>query len=128
MSELGEYLKELRTEKKLSYRDVEALSGVSAAYVLQIEQGKRKTPGGPILKKLAAVYQVPASEVLRAAGYMDEASPGLSEEEEVDMAFTYVMNDRRYSSGTRIKGKLDTDVKRFIVEMYEKATGKKLLP
>jgi hypothetical protein len=49
-------------------------------------------------------------------------------DEEVEMAFTYVMNDPRYKSGTRIKGGLTTDVKRFIVEMYEKATGKKLLP
>jgi len=39
-----------------------------------------------------------------------------------------VMNDPRYKSGTRIKGGLNTEVKRFIVEMYEKATGKKLLP
>jgi transcriptional regulator with XRE-family HTH domain len=128
MSELGDYLRQLRTEKRLSFRDVEQLSGVSAAYILQIEQGKRKAPGGNILKKLAEVYQVPARDVLRAAGYMDDISPGLSEEEEVEMAFAYVMNDRRYSSGTRLKGKLDTEVKRFVVEMYEKATGKKLLP
>lgn len=51
-----------------------------------------------------------------------------SEDDEVEMAFTYVMNDPRYKSGTRIKGGLNVEVKRFIVEMYEKATGKKLLP
>jgi len=41
-----------------------------------------------------------------------------------NIAFRYVMNDPRYKSGTRITGGITSDVKRFIVEMYEKATGK----
>jgi hypothetical protein len=44
------------------------------------------------------------------------------------MAYRYVMNDPRYKSGTRIKGGLTTEVKRFIVAMYENATATKLLP
>ena len=58
---------------------------------------------------------------------MDEAVPGITEDEEVDMAFRFVMDDPRYKSGTRLQGELSLEVKRFIVEMYEKATGKKLL-
>jgi hypothetical protein len=71
---------------------------------------------------------VPVRDLLKAAGYLKEEDVSLSENDEVEMAFKYVMNDPRYKSGTRIKGGLTTDVKRFIVEMYEKATGKKLLP
>ena len=71
-----------------------------------------------------AIY--PIGKLRRHMGIDEEIS--LSEEDEVDMAFKYVMNDPRYKSGTRIKGGLNTEVKRFIVEMYEKATGKKLLP
>jgi len=52
----------------------------------------------------------------------------LSEEEEVERAFNYVISDPRYQSGTRVTGPITTEVKRFVVEMYEKATGKKLLP
>jgi hypothetical protein len=80
------------------------------------------------LKRLAPVYSVPVRDILKAAGYLDEVAMNLSEVEEVEMAFRYVMNDPRYKSGTRVKGELTTEVKRFIVEMYEKATGKKLLP
>ncbi len=124
----GEYLRTLRLEKKLSLREVEKLSGVSNSYLGLIERGQRPIPGADILKKLAPIYDVPVRDLLNAAGYLKEEKYSLSEEEEVEMAFRYVMNDPRYKSGTRIRGGLTTDVKRFVVEMYEKATGKKLLP
>jgi len=124
----GEYLRALRVEKRLSLREVEHLSGVSNSYIGLIERGQRPIPGADILKKLAPVYDVPVRDLLNAAGYLKDEEISLSEEDEVDMAFRYVMNDPRYKSGTRIKGGITTEVKRFIVEMYEKATGKKLLP
>jgi transcriptional regulator with XRE-family HTH domain len=124
----GEYLRTLRLEKRYSLREVEELSGVSNSYLGLIERGQRPIPGADILKKLAPVFDVPIRDMLEAAGYLKAEDISLSEEDEVDMAFKYVMNDPRYKSGTRIKGGINTEVKRFIVEMYEKATGKKLLP
>ena len=124
----GEYLRTLRLEKRYSLREVEELSGVSNSYLGLIERGQRPIPGADILKKLAPVFDVPVRDLLAAAGYLNEEDSSLSEDDEVDMAFRFVMNDPRYKSGTRIKGGLNTEVKRFIVEMYEKATGKKLLP
>lgn len=128
MENFGEYMKNLRLEQRLSLRDVAARTGVSVSYLTQIEHGRKRSPGPDILKKLAPVYNVPARELLKSAGYLEEVKPVLTDEEEVEMAFRYVMNDPRYQSGARIKGDLTLDVKRFIVEMYEKATGKKLLP
>ncbi|MBM3301377.1 MAG: helix-turn-helix domain-containing protein [Deltaproteobacteria bacterium] len=124
----GEYLRTLRLEKRYSLREVEEKSGVSNSYLGLIERGQRPIPGADILKKLAPVYDVPVRDLLAAAGYLTQEDISLSEAEEIEMAFKYVMNDPRYKSGTRIKGGLNTEVKRFIVEMYEKATGKKLLP
>jgi transcriptional regulator with XRE-family HTH domain len=124
----GEYLRSLRVEKRLSLREVEEKSGVSNSYLGLIERGQRPVPGADILKKLAPVYDVPVRDLLKAAGYLKDEGISLSEADEVEMAFNYVMNDPRYKSGTRIKGGLTIEVKRFIVEMYEKATGKKLLP
>ena len=124
----GEYLRTLRLEKRYSLREVEELSGVSNSYLGLIERGQRPIPGADILKKLAPVFDVPVRDLLAAAGYLNEEDTSLSEDDEIDMAFRFVMNDPRYKSGTRIKGGLNTEVKRFIVEMYEKATGKKLLP
>ena len=124
----GEYLRTLRLEKRYSLREVEQMSGVSNSYLGLIERGQRPIPGADILKKLAPVFDVPIRDMLAAGGYLKVEDITLSEEDEVDMAFQYVMNDPRYKSGTRIKGGLNTEVKRFVVEMYEKATGKKLLP
>jgi len=124
----GEYLRTLRLEKRYSLREVEELSGVSNSYLGLIERGQRPIPGADILKKLAPVFDVPVRDLLATAGYLKEEDISLSEDDEVEMAFRYVMNDPRYKSGTRIKGGINTEVKRFIVEMYEKATGKKLLP
>jgi len=124
----GEYLRTLRLEQKLSLREAEKLSGVSNSYLGLIERGQRPIPGADILKKLAPIYDVPVRDMMKAAGYLKDEDVSLSEEDEVDMAFKFVMNDPRYKSGTRIRGGLTVEVKRFIVEMYEKATGKKLLP
>lgn len=129
MDNFGEYLRRLRNEQRLSLRELESKSGVSCSYLVQIETGKKPPPQAEILKKLAPVLNVPVKDLLKAAGYLDESTPaGLSEEQEVDMAFRYVMSDPRYQSGTRLQGELTTEVKRFVVEMYEKATGKTLLP
>ena len=124
----GSYIRRLRVAQKLSLREAEKESGVSNAYIGMIERGERPTPGAEILKKLAPVYDVPVRDLLSAAGYLSSDRATLDEEEEVELAFNYVMSDPRYKSGARVKGALTTDVKRFIVEMYEKATGKKLLP
>jgi hypothetical protein len=46
----------------------------------------------------------------------------------VEKAFEHVSTDPKFRQGTRLKGAhLSVDAKRFIVEMYEKMTGRKLL-
>jgi transcriptional regulator with XRE-family HTH domain len=126
--EFGKYVRSLRQERGISLRYVGEKASISSSYLAQIEKGRRRPPGPEILKRLAPVYDVPLRDLMRAAGYLEEARPDLGEEEEVELAFRYVMSDPRYKSGTRVKGELTTDIKRFIVEIYEKATGKKLLP
>jgi transcriptional regulator with XRE-family HTH domain len=130
MSDFGDYLRSLREQQRLSLRDVAAKTGVSISYITMIEHSKRKPPGPDVLKKLALSYNVPVKDLMKAAGYLDdlqEVKSVLSVETEVEMAFNFVMSDPRYHSGTRLSGPMTTDVKRFIVEMYEKSTGKKLL-
>ncbi|MDV2988779.1 helix-turn-helix transcriptional regulator [Dehalogenimonas sp. THU2] len=129
MPDFGTYVRQLRKKQGLSLRTVSQQTGISYSYLSQIEQGRRNPPGPDLMKRLASVYQVTQKDLLRAAGYLEENNePTLSDEQEVEMAFNYVMNDPRYKSGTRMNGKLTPEVKRFVVEMYEKATGKKLLP
>ena len=129
MSDFGDYLRSLREGQKMSLREAAAKTGVSVSYITQIENGRRKAPGPEVLKKLAPAYNVPVRDLLKAAGYLDdikEIKP-VSDEEEVDRAFRYAISDPRFQSGTRVTGPITTDVKRFVIEMYEKAFGRKLL-
>ena len=57
----GEFIKELRIDRKLTLRDVEKKAKISNAYLSQVERGERGTPTMKILVKLAKVYGVPVS-------------------------------------------------------------------
>ncbi len=128
-STFGDYMRSLRERQKLSLREVAAKTGVSVSLITQIENGRRNAPGPDVLKRLAPAYNVQVKDLAKAAGYLDDIEPSkqVSEEEEVDRAYRYAISDRQFKFGTRITGPVTLDVKRFIVEIYEKATGKKLL-
>jgi transcriptional regulator with XRE-family HTH domain len=121
---IGELLRTLRRRASLSLRDVaEQTDGaISNAYLSQIERGHRSAPNPRILARLAKLYGVSAEELLERAGYT--SAPAVSD---VDIAFEQVLVDRSFRFGTRFPGELNEDAKRMFIELYEKATGKKLL-
>jgi hypothetical protein len=63
------------------------------------------------------------------AGYLDEPEVRMSDQERIEWAFKCVISDPDYKFGTSLTspGDLSLEAKRFIVEVYEKATGRKLL-
>ena len=127
-SNFGYFLKSLRDRQRMSLRDVERESGVSNAYIAQLEKGDRPAPSPDILKKLARAYNVTVRELLLRAGYLDEPEVSATEEERIEAAFQYVLTDPDYKLGTRIRGEdLDTKGKRGVVITYETLTGKKIL-
>ena len=127
-SNFGYFLKSLRDRQRMSLRDVERESGVSNAYIAQMEKGDRPAPSPDILKKLARAYNVTVRELLLRAGYLDEPEVSATEEERIEAAFQYVLTDPDYKLGTRIRGEdLDTKGKRGVVITYETLTGKKIL-
>lgn len=69
MANYGNYLKSLRLKHGLTLRDVEAKTGVSNAYISQLETGKVKQPSPSNLYKLADLYQVTYEELMEKAGY-----------------------------------------------------------
>lgn len=128
MPVFGEYLKLLREKQRMSLRYVERRTGVSNAYLGQIEQGKRPPPHPNILKKLAPIYDVPIYELMRVAGYLGDAQNQCGEVNQLQWAIDAIQKDPEYDFGTRLDVEgLTPDVMRFIVYMYEKTTGKKLL-
>ena len=67
-------------------------------------------------------------EFLKKAGYLDEGvNEGETYEEKIDRLFQYVTNKPGYKYGHRIKGVVTPEIKKFVIEMYEKASGETLL-
>jgi transcriptional regulator with XRE-family HTH domain len=63
----GEYLKQLRDDRKMTLRDVEEKAKISNAYLSQVENGQRSIPTMRILSRLAQAYGVPASHLAEKA-------------------------------------------------------------
>jgi transcriptional regulator with XRE-family HTH domain len=129
---LGEYLRHIRESRNFSLRQAAKDAGISSAYLSQIEggkRGKRKTgeehygPHPQILKRLAEVYHVPASELMQRAGYIEGKGEerGFSESREIERIFDFVIRDPIFRESLT-----DLD-KRAIVNRYEGITGKRLI-
>ena len=121
---VGPLLRRLRGD--LSLRDVTARTGVSSSYLSQIERGDR-LPGSNVARKLADLYNVDAGELMRRAGRDSRVDPFSDEAMEVERAYQFVLADPAFRVGTRPDGPMSLSAKRFIVEMYERFTGKRLL-
>lgn len=70
--EFGNYIRNIRKEKKLTIRQVELYSGVSNSYLSLLENGKRDIPSPDILKKLARVYKISYTNLMNKAGYIED--------------------------------------------------------
>lgn len=123
--EIGPLLRRLRG--RLTLREVETQTGISNPYLSQLERGDRR-PGPRVLRRLAAFYGVAVHDLLKRAGHLDSAeTTEIDDATEVERAYQYLLTDPRFRFGTRPRGILDLEAKRFIVEMYERLTGKRLL-
>jgi transcriptional regulator with XRE-family HTH domain len=130
METFGDYLKRLRLEKRLTLMEVREHSGISIAYLSQVEQGKRPPPHPNFLRKLASIYEVPLQEILERAGFLKEEKPQVfSEADELEWAFQAILRDP--SIGPFIdKGRarfMPMKAKIAFVKNYEKMSGRKLL-
>jgi SOS regulatory protein LexA len=66
----GAFLKQLRKNQNLTIRQLEKQSGVSNAYLSQIENGKRGLPTPEILKKIHVPLGVGYDDLMEKAGYI----------------------------------------------------------
>jgi len=123
----GDFLKQLREKKGASLRDVQKATDIPIAYLSQLETGARKKiPVPDRLKALANFYNVTIQELLAKAGYYEDEEIEETYEQKINKMFLHIATDPDFSYGTRLKGKLDLETKRFIIEMYEKLTDKKI--
>lgn len=72
MTELGDYVKMIRTGKEFSMRKLSEMSGISHTEIKRIEDGTRKQPSPQVLRAIAAALNTPYEDLMAAAGYIDE--------------------------------------------------------
>ncbi len=71
---LGEELRQVRALHRLTLRQVEEVTGISNAYLSQLETGKIAQPSPNYLYKLAEVYRLPYDLLMEKAGYIARLS------------------------------------------------------
>ncbi|WP_180287064.1 helix-turn-helix domain-containing protein [Paenibacillus sp. LK1] len=74
-NQLGNLLKELRTQKKWSLRKAAEVSGVSHTYINNLEKGIAANVSPEQIKKLANAYGHSYNVLMILAGYKDETEP-----------------------------------------------------
>lgn len=79
--EFGDYLRSLRKRKNLSIKELQELSGVSDAYISQIENGKKPIPSPRTLEKLHKYLDISLEDLLEKAGYI----PTIERQTSVDL-------------------------------------------
>lgn len=114
METLGKTLKSTRENVSLTLREVEISTGISNAYLSQLENDKIKKPSANVLYKLANVYKINLNVLLTAAGIIEknqsaEEKPQSTLEKEI--AF--------------YKDKLSTDEEKEIVNFIKFLKSKK---
>ena len=123
---ISRLLKSLRGRKTL--RQVEADTGISNTYLCKLELGLKR-PGTKTLSKLSAYYGVPMSDLLEAAGIADGTvlvrEPGSIMD--VQRGYGFVIADPALRGYAAPPEEPPIDVQRFVVQMYQHYTGKKLL-
>jgi transcriptional regulator with XRE-family HTH domain len=82
---LGKKLKEAREHLPMTLRQVEDATGISNAYLSQLENDKIQKPSANILYKLSTLYKINLNSLLAAAGIIEtsENSPQTSEEDKI---------------------------------------------
>jgi len=127
--EFGRYIKKMREDARLSLREAEAIIGISNSYLYQIERGERNPPKLEVLRKMAGAYGISLSALMAAAHIQEpQEHEQFYNEDELERAFEFVRKDKRFRFGTHMSGdSLTPEAKRFIVEMYQKLSDRKLI-
>lgn len=84
MSSLGITLKNARKNIGLTLRQVEEMSGISNAYLSQLENDKIKNPSVNILSKLSSSYKVSLKTLLSNAKMIDKKE---AHQEKINLSF-----------------------------------------
>lgn len=95
----GKYLKQLRTEKPISQRELAYKAGISNAEISRIETGGRQKPSPDVLRAIAPILGVPYEELMDKAGYLNSRASFVSEHREAEEKFIDIVTPQLIKEG-----------------------------
>jgi transcriptional regulator with XRE-family HTH domain len=119
---IGDRLRVLREDKKLSQGDVEKRTGLLRCYISRVENG-HTVPAIETLEKMARAFEVPMSQ-LCYDGEEPPKLPNLSKRESSDQdAWGSTGKDARYLNKLRrLLGKSDDEHRKLLLHIAQKMT------
>ena len=123
---IGEILRQLRGE--LTLREVHGRTGIPNAVLSQFETGTR-IPNVEVVQRLAVCYGVRMTDILGPAGILDDRhlDPYGDRINRLEHSYQYVLADPKLRTLPRPTDPVPPETKRFLVTVYERLTGKRLL-
>lgn len=129
--EFGAYLRKIRKEKGLTLRNIEDQSGVSNAYLSQLENGKRGIPSPTILKKINGPLGIPYDELMEKAGHISPEMKSELHEETINTIRNSDDLNKVLSKAAELflkeitdsQGNLQTEYKDMFIKDSEKLYG-----
>ena len=116
---IGDRLRELREEKKLSQGDVEKRTGLLRCYVSRVENG-HTVPAVETLEKLARAYEIPMYQLFYD-GDEPPKLPNLLKHKPDDHLWGATGKDARYLNKLRrLLGKTNEENRKLVLHMAQK--------
>ena len=114
---IGDRLRELREEKKLSQGDVEKRTGLLRCYISRVENG-HTVPAVETLEKLARAFQIPLYQLFYEGKEPPEVPNLLKRKSSEEGGWGNTGKDARYLSKLRrLLGKSDENDRKLVLHM-----------
>jgi transcriptional regulator with XRE-family HTH domain len=117
---IGDRLRELREEKKLSQGDVEKRTGLLRCYISRVENG-HTVPAVQTLEKLASAFEVPLYQLFYEGKEPPQLPNLLKRKSSDESVWGNSGEDARYVSKLRrLLGKSDENDRKLVLYMAQK--------
>ena len=131
-TKVGELLKGARRQRGWSQGELAKRSGVSQSTIWRIENGLIAEPKIGVVLKFAEALGLDIHQLIAqpSPGSFEEPSQvEVREEQEnrINLAYELCRTDPRFPLGLRVTGEPSKEAKRWTIQLYEAATGRRLL-
>ncbi len=125
LTAIGPFLRDLRGGRSL--RQLQDETGIAYSYLSDIERGSKR-PGLKVLSRLATYHHVPVQDLLEVAGVMKKENAGHDlSAADIQRSFRFVLDDPSLVGYQKPTEDIPIEAQRFVVQLYEHFTGKRLL-